>query len=90
MQISIELAGIVGIIITLIAQGFYIAFTMGKFSEKLIELEKKQDKHNNLIERTVRVEDSTKSAHNRLDSTNERLNLMEQNCQENMRKRMGA
>lgn len=82
MQVSIELAGIVGIIITLIAQGFYIAFTMGKFSEKLIELEKKQDKHNNLIERTVRVEDSTKSLHKRVD-------MIEDNCHEVMRKRMG-
>lgn len=30
-------------------------------------LEKKQDKHNNLIERMVKVEESTKSAHHRLD-----------------------
>lgn len=82
MQISIELAGILGIILTLIAQGFYIAFTMGKFSEKLIELEKKQDKHNNLIERTVRVEDSTKSLHKRVDS-------IEENCHQVMRNRMG-
>lgn len=82
MQISIELAGILGIILTLIAQGFYIAFTMGKFSEKLIELEKKQDKHNNLIERTVRVEDSTKSLHKRVD-------MMEENCHQVMRNRMG-
>ncbi|MEI8127973.1 MAG: hypothetical protein WCG95_00015 [bacterium] len=35
-------------------------------------LEKKQDKHNNLIERMVKVEESTKSAHHRLDGrTNE-------------------
>ena len=38
------------------------------FYAKLISLEKKQDKHNNLIERMVRVEDSAKSAHHRLDS----------------------
>ncbi len=83
MQISIELAGIIGIIITLIANGLYFAYSMGKFTQKLMAIEEKQDKHNGLIERMVRVEDSSRSAHNRLDS-------MEKNCQEVMRKRMGA
>ncbi len=35
--------------------------------EHIKRLEEKQDKHNNLIERMVRVEDSAKSAHKRLD-----------------------
>ena len=35
--------------------------------EHIVRLEQKQDKHNNLIERMVRVEDSSKSAHKRLD-----------------------
>jgi len=61
---SYELAGI---LITVIIQALYIAFKIGKFEEKLINLENKQDKHNNLIERMVRVEDSTKSAHHRID-----------------------
>lgn len=61
---SYELAGI---LITVVIQALYIAFKIGKFEEKLIALEKKQDKHNNLIERMVRVEDSTKSAHHRID-----------------------
>lgn len=61
---SLELAGI---LVTVIIQGLYVAFKLGKFEEKLIALEKKQDKHNNLIERMVRVEDSVKSAHKRLD-----------------------
>lgn len=39
-----------------------------KFIEQQIKrLEEKQDKHNNLIERMVRVEDSTKSAHKRIN-----------------------
>ena len=63
-MMSYELAGI---LITVVIQALYIAFKIGKFEEKLISLEKKQDKHNNLIERMVRVEDSTKSAHHRLD-----------------------
>lgn len=36
-------------------------------NEKIDKLEKKQDKHNCLIERMVIVEQSTKSAHKRLD-----------------------
>ena len=58
---------LVGILITVIIQALYIACQMGKFGEKLSALEKKQDKHNNLIERMVRVEDSVKSAHKRID-----------------------
>ena len=61
---SYELAGI---LITVIIQALYIAFKIGKFEEKLTALEKKQDKHNNLIERMVRVEDAVKSAHKRID-----------------------
>ena len=62
---SYELAGI---LITVVIQALYIAFKIGKFEEKLNTIEKKQDKHNNLIERMVRVEDSVKSAHKRLDN----------------------
>ena len=61
---SYELAGI---LITVIIQALYIAFKIGKFEEKLSGLEKKQDKHNNLIERMFYVEASTKSAHKRID-----------------------
>jgi len=34
---------------------------------RLEQLDKKQDKHNNLVERMVVVEQSTKSAHHRID-----------------------
>ena len=64
MQINNEL---LGILVTVIVQGLYLAFKVGKFEEKLKTLEEKQDKHNNLIERMVRVEDRSKSAHKRLD-----------------------
>ena len=58
---------LLGILIAVLGQGLYVAFKLGKFEEKLNNLEKKQDKHNNLVERMVRVEDSTKSAHHRID-----------------------
>lgn len=63
-KMSYELAGI---LLTIVIQGLYVAYKMGKFEEKLNNLSSKQDKHNNLIERMVRVEDSTKSAHHRID-----------------------
>lgn len=50
---SYELAGI---LITIVLQGLYVAFKMGKFEEKLNAIEKKQDKHNHVIERTYRNE----------------------------------
>lgn len=37
------------------------------FQDRFDKVEEKQDKHNNLVERMVRVEDSTKSAHKRID-----------------------
>ena len=61
---SYELAGI---LITVVIQALYIAFKIGRFEEKLNSIEKKQDKHNNLIERMVRVEDKVSSAHHRID-----------------------
>ena len=41
------------------------------FQDKFDTLEKKQDKHNNLIERMVVVEQTTKSAHKRIDDISE-------------------
>lgn len=64
-------------IVTLIIQVFSAGLFIGglifsiKYMEKQIKrLEEKQDKHNCLIERMVRVEDSTKSAHKRIDEIN--------------------
>ncbi len=34
---------------------------------RISQLEKKVEKHNNLVERMVKVEDSVKSAHRRID-----------------------
>ncbi|MFV0515851.1 MAG: hypothetical protein ACK5MV_00435 [Aminipila sp.] len=38
---------------------------------RIDQLEEKQDKHNGLIERMVKVEESTKSAHHRIDEIKE-------------------
>ena len=41
--------------------------TVALIEQRLEQIELKQDKHNNLIERMVKVEASTKSAHKRID-----------------------
>ena len=51
------LIALIGILITVITSALHNSFKMGVFEEKLNNLEKKQDKHNNLIERMVKVED---------------------------------
>lgn len=40
---------------------------------RIQKLEEKVNKHNNLIERMYKVEDSTKSAHHRIDELREEL-----------------
>ena len=63
-KVSYEL---LGILITVVLQALYFAHKMGVIEKSISNLEQKQDKHNNLIERMVHVEDSTKSAHRRID-----------------------
>ena len=45
----------------------------GKFSARLNYLEKKMDKHNQLQDRMVAVEQSAKQAHHRLDELREEV-----------------
>lgn len=61
---SYELAGI---LITVIVQALYIAFKIGRMEEKLEQLEHKQDKHNSLIERMVKVESNIKALWHNLE-----------------------
>lgn len=63
---------LLGILITVVLQALYFAHKMGIIEKSILSLEQKQDKHNNLIERMVRVEDSTASAHKRLDTMESR------------------
>lgn len=45
----------------------------GTITQRLKNLEQKVDKHNNVVERTFRLEESTKSAHHRIDEIREEL-----------------
>lgn len=67
---SYELAAI---LITVVCQGVYVAFRMGKFEEKLINIEKKQDKHNSIIERTYIMEEQIKVANHRIEDIEEQI-----------------
>lgn len=58
------------IIVNVLSAGIFVgglAVSIKFIEEQICRLEEKQDKHNNLIERMAVVEQSTKSAHHRID-----------------------
>ena len=57
----------------MIIYGATFGFAFGGIRTKLNYMEKKLDKHNCLVERMVAVEQSTKSAHHRIEEINEKL-----------------
>lgn len=61
---SYELAGI---LITVIVQALYIAFKMGQLEQKIVDLDKKQERHNNLIERMVKAESNIDALWRKVD-----------------------
>lgn len=68
MSISLEL--MIVIVINVLTAGIFLgglAMSIKFIEQQIKRLEEKQDKHNNLVERMVKVEESTKSAHKRLD-----------------------
>lgn len=73
MSISIELA--ISIVIQLIAVGIFIGVyktSLAFMREQIKELKDDMRKYNNILERMIHVEDSTKSAHHRIDRIEER------------------
>lgn len=73
MNISIELA--LSIIIQLVAIGIFIGVyktSLAFMQDQIRELKEDMRKYNNILERMIHVEDSTKSAHHRLDSLEKR------------------
>lgn len=89
MNIGLEFViGFLTLFVTILLQGMSSAKAFGRLEEKVMELDKKQDKHNGLIERMVIVESSTKSSHYRLDETNARIDEMIDNCHKVLRGRL--
>lgn len=69
MLISMEFMLI--IVVNVLTAGIFLgglAMSIKFIEQQIKRLEEKQDKHNNLVERMVKVEESTKSAHHRLDN----------------------
>lgn len=69
MPISIEF--LLVIVVNVLTAGIFLgglAMSIKFIEQQIKRLEDKQDKHNNLIERMVKVEESSKSAHKRLDN----------------------
>ena len=50
---------------------------MKNTNDRIVELSARVEKHNNLVERMVVVEQSTKSAHHRIDDVVTQLNITE-------------
>lgn len=91
MNIALEV--LILIIINVVTAGVFIgglAMSIKFIEEQIHRLEEKQDKHNCLIERMVKVESSSASAHHRMDDMYHKLEEMEHNCHENIRKRLAA
>lgn len=71
---SYELAGI---LLTVIIQGLYMAFKMGKMEQKLESMDKKQDKHNQVIERTYKIESDIEVLKEQIKVENHRIEDLE-------------
>lgn len=71
MHVSFAFIGLlVSLVIQLIAVGVFIGVyktTIAFMQVQIQELKEDMRKYNNILERMIRVEDSTKSAHHRLD-----------------------
>lgn len=69
MTISLEL--LVSLVVNLVAIGIMIGVyktTVSFMQQQIQELKTDMKKYNNYLERLIRVEDSTKTAHHRLDT----------------------
>lgn len=67
---------LVGVFITTLINLVCFFYKMGRFEEKLQNLEKKQEKHNNVIERMARAEDKLDSAHHRIDDFSDQFAIL--------------
>ena len=67
-----------GILLTVVIQALYIAHRIGRFEEKLTALERKQDKHNNLMERTYHNEQDIAVLKEKIAVENNRIDDLEE------------
>ena len=75
--ISSIISGIVALVICLITQTAANNKTRALIEYRLLELEKKQDKHNQVIERTFKLEELTAVQEEKIKVANHRIDDLE-------------
>ncbi len=63
----------IGLVLQLLMYGVSFGAVYGAVKTKLNYMEKKLDKHNHFAERVIALEESSKSAHHRIDEIREQL-----------------
>lgn len=66
-----------GILITVVLQALYFAHKMGVIEKSIISLEQKQDKHNEVIERTYKNEQEISVLKEQIKVENHRIEDLE-------------
>lgn len=74
MNMSYEL---LGILITVVGQGLYVAYKLGQLEQKLVDLDQKQEKHNKIIERTYKAESDIEVLKEQIKVENHRIDDLE-------------
>lgn len=68
---------LIGIIVGIVIQCLFFAHKLGRIDEKITSLEKKQDKHNNLIFRMSNAEKDIAVMREKIDVGNHRIDDIE-------------
>jgi peptidoglycan hydrolase CwlO-like protein len=68
---------LIGIIVTIAIQCMFFAYKMGRFEQKLTDIVQKQDKHNNLMERTFKIETAIGVLQEKVNVENHRIEDLE-------------
>ena len=79
---------VIGILLTVVIQALYVAHKIGRFEEKLYTIEKKQDKHNNIIEKVYKHENDISILFEKVSVENHRIEDLEhvqQSCKYGVR-----
>lgn len=75
--ISSLISGFVAIAVCIFTQGLQNSKTRALIEYRLMELEKKQDKHNDVIERTYKLEEVTALHEEKIKVANHRIDDLE-------------
>lgn len=68
---------LLGILITIVGQGLYVAYKLGQLEQKLVDLDQKQEKHNKIIERTYKAESDIEVLKEQIKVENHRIDDLE-------------